>query len=382
MEVNILLWLHPFIPDPVEVANYSASLKNHVMWILLVGSFYVPSAPVTATNHIGGSYNSGWVVNLISFAFRRDFTVHDGHGSDALCCQLSISHLSDFCAVLAVFFLARLPPVFFAGALCLEFLAGKYESGLTPSSTLSNMLAKSSATCSCCALSFVLRVSLVGALPVQGMRLCWNMSIWLSCNIMLETSYFTVWTRCIVPAGLKLAFPDSDIFIPGKPPPLNGAKTWVFLSSQYFTNAWSSGYKSAISFSSVRRSLKVLTVVTQHISLQISENLSLWLGPTLLMWFLTSDLKCHWQPFTRCHTKSSPYTSSTALKFAPPSSQTKYWGLNLYPGLLDISDNISLKSRRNKEISMWFSERNSILARLRICFMAGWMSHIANVLKP
>ena len=225
-----------------------------------------------------------------------------------------------FCVRLAVFFLAQVPPFFLVGALCLEFLAGKYESSLTPcrallrtSSTLSNMLEKSSATCNCCALSFASRVSLVGALPVQGIRLCWNMPIWLSYNIILETSYFAAWTRHIVLAGLKLAFPDSDMFMPGKPPPLNGEKTWVFLSSQYLTNPSSSGYISAISFSLVIRSLKALTVVTRHISLQISENLSLWLGPTLLIWLLTSDLKCHWQPFTRCLTKSSPYTSCTAL---------------------------------------------------------------------
>ena len=133
---------------------------------------------MTATNHIGGSYNCGWVVNLVSFAFRRDFTVHDGYGFDALYCQLSISGLSDFLHGAGSVLFGMAASIFFAGVLCLEFLAGKYESGLTPchaslrtSSTLSNMLAKSSATCSCYALSFALWVSLVGALPVQGMRL-------------------------------------------------------------------------------------------------------------------------------------------------------------------------------------------------------------------
>ena len=179
MEMNILLWLHPFILHPVEVANYSTVPKYHVMRIFLVTFFYIPSAPVATMNHICGSYSCWWVVNLVSFAFRWDLTVHYGHCFDALCCQLSISGLRYFaCRMLAVFFFAWVPPFFLAGALCLDFLAGKYESGLTPwhaslrtSSMLSKMLAKSSATRSCCALSFASRVSLVGALPVQGMRL-------------------------------------------------------------------------------------------------------------------------------------------------------------------------------------------------------------------
>ena len=80
-------------------------------------------------NHIGGPYNYGWVVNLVSFAFRRDFTVHDGHGSDALCCQLSISGLSDFlCGAGSVLFGTAASSFFFAGALCLELLADKYKS--------------------------------------------------------------------------------------------------------------------------------------------------------------------------------------------------------------------------------------------------------------
>ena len=96
-----------------------------------------------------------------------------------------------FCVVLVVFFLAQVPPLFLTGALCLEFFAGKYESGLTPwhallrtSSMLSNMLAKSSATCNCCALSFASRLSLVGALPVQGMsgtETCLSGSLATSC---------------------------------------------------------------------------------------------------------------------------------------------------------------------------------------------------------
>ena len=56
----------------------------------------VTSAPATVMNHICGSYNCGWVVSLVSFAFRRDFTVHYGHHFDALHCQLGISGLSDF----------------------------------------------------------------------------------------------------------------------------------------------------------------------------------------------------------------------------------------------------------------------------------------------
>ena len=136
--------------------------KNHVMWILLVGCFYVPSAPVTVMNHISGSYNCGWVVNLVSFAFRRDFTVHDGHGSDALCCQLSISGLSDFlCGAGSVLF-GMAASSFFLWEPCVwNSWQVSTESSLTPccallrtSSMLSNMLAKSSATRSCCALSF------------------------------------------------------------------------------------------------------------------------------------------------------------------------------------------------------------------------------------
>ena len=122
VEMNILLRFHPFILHSVQVSHNSSSSEHHVVWVLFISWLNFPSATATAANHFCSSDNSGWVVDLVSFTFRRNFTIHYRHCLDTLRCQLSISWFINF---LGLCFSGTGCLLLFCGALWLAVFAGK-----------------------------------------------------------------------------------------------------------------------------------------------------------------------------------------------------------------------------------------------------------------
>ena len=241
------------------------------------------------------------------------------------------------------------------------------------------MFTKSAATFIWWACSFESLTPFEGPRPEHFSKFLSNKSICVSCHIIVATSYFAASTRLDFYSGLNVWLAGSDRFTPGTPHPRKGLKTWLFLKSQYFRNAFISGYFCPIFLNSANISSYWTTLVHSQSLLQYLEKFSLSSGPTLLTWFRTSDLKCYWQPRTLPSINCSQYMWRKAFQFVSPSSQMKK---NLYPGSPLTCDRTLLKRAKKRLISTWFSDRNSMLARCRIWSIAGCTNHKPIVLKP